>query len=143
MVLPPADCYNHPNKGYGVDKKRTYKELKHSKESYKRFRVKILQRQDFRCAYCSCDLKGRRMNIEHITPIARGGTNDKNNLVGSCGNCNKDKGNRILSNAEKAKLKQNLKHHKKQAKKHNRQYAAYVQEDVLRALELKSLFRED
>lgn len=42
-----------------------------------------------RCIYCGCDGK---MTIEHLIPMARGGTNWPANLAPSCQSCNSSKG---------------------------------------------------
>ena len=42
------------------------------------------------CRYCSAPLNGMG-EIDHLTPIARGGTNNTNNLTLACSSCNKAK----------------------------------------------------
>ena len=42
------------------------------------------------CRYCSAPLNGMG-EIDHLTPIARGGTNKENNLTLACSSCNKSK----------------------------------------------------
>jgi hypothetical protein len=41
------------------------------------------------CAYCGDE--DRVLVIEHIIPVARGGTNDRDNLAAACGTCNTEK----------------------------------------------------
>ncbi len=53
-----------------------------------------------RCAYCDAPGFGRgakRLNIDHIHPRARGGTDRVSNLILACVRCNRDKGARDVS----------------------------------------------
>jgi 5-methylcytosine-specific restriction endonuclease McrA len=52
----------------------------------------ILKAQNHRCAYCRTKLrKGRSTHIDHIIPLARGGSNDRKNLQALCSTCNTTK----------------------------------------------------
>jgi hypothetical protein len=48
----------------------------------------ILEAQNFCCSYCSADLRKVKKHIDHIMPLARGGSNDKSNLQYTCNSCN-------------------------------------------------------
>lgn len=123
LVLPPADAFNYPYRGYASSQSNNYyKELKLNKEQWKKLRVKLLQRQDFKCAYCKLDLHKRRMNVEHVIPLKRGGSNHSSNLVAACAKCNEAKGNRVLRKGETRSLHNNLDSLKKQAVKSRRSY---------------------
>lgn len=82
----------------------------------RKFRFEIFKRDKFTCQYC-----GRRppdvvLNVEHILPLSRGGTDDALNLTTACWECNIGKGSRVvpeeamapvlLRNAEHAKVRQ-------------------------------------
>ena len=43
------------------------------------------------CAYCGCELEYKDMQVDHIVAVARGGTNDLENLLPACRQCNYDK----------------------------------------------------
>lgn len=43
------------------------------------------------CHYCGTPNAG---TVDHVIPVARGGTNDASNLVPACGPCNYSKGGR-------------------------------------------------
>ncbi len=45
------------------------------------------------CAYCECELHGT-YDVEHMTPLCRGGKNDWTNLAIACSPCNRAKGSR-------------------------------------------------
>lgn len=53
--------------------------------------ARILERQKYRCVYCPADLK-RGYHIDHIMPLALGGSNWPSNLQGLCPKCNMSKG---------------------------------------------------
>lgn len=44
------------------------------------------------CVYCKKDVEQDNWHLEHLTPLARGGTNDASNLAVSCPPCNLAKG---------------------------------------------------
>lgn len=55
----------------------------------KRTRYEVLRRDNFTCRYCrSTD---GEMTIDHVVPIALGGTDDPGNLVAACRDCNAGK----------------------------------------------------
>lgn len=58
-------------------------------------RFQILQRDGYRCRYCGRSPKdGVKLEIDHIIPVSKGGTNDVRNLVTACQQCNRGKSNR-------------------------------------------------
>lgn len=59
-------------------------------------RERVFARDDFRCVYCGVDLIKSEPHCDHVVPLARGGTNDIDNLATACGPCNLAKGDRTL-----------------------------------------------
>lgn len=62
-------------------------------QGYK-IREYLLYRYNYICQYCSGISKDKRLETEHVTPKAQGGSNSITNLTLSCHTCNRDKGNR-------------------------------------------------
>jgi len=60
----------------------------------KRKKQKILERDNFTCCYCGVDGDFNCLEIDHIIPVVKGGTNDTNNLQTLCYKCNARKGKR-------------------------------------------------
>lgn len=58
----------------------------------KNIRDKVFKRDGYRCVRCGASNKEKRLEVDHIIPISRGGTNDIDNLQTLCWECNKDKG---------------------------------------------------
>jgi 5-methylcytosine-specific restriction endonuclease McrA len=54
----------------------------------------LLKAQNHRCAYCAADLHKVKKHLDHRTPLSRGGSNDKSNLIFACMPCNLSKGAR-------------------------------------------------
>lgn len=52
----------------------------------------IAKAQGHRCAYCRCDLRKTKKHLDHIMPLALGGSNDRTNLQYLCAHCNLSKG---------------------------------------------------
>lgn len=48
------------------------------------------------CAYCGTS--PNFLTIDHVTPRSQGGTNEPDNLLPACKNCNESKGSRSLFN---------------------------------------------
>lgn len=56
-----------------------------------RYRAYLL-RKDNRCHWCKVELEMHTSSIDHLIPLARGGTHDPANLVLSCRPCNAARG---------------------------------------------------
>lgn len=54
----------------------------------KRLRFEVFKRDGFTCQYCGAHPPGATLHVDHIIAVACGGTNDINNLVTACDNCN-------------------------------------------------------
>lgn len=75
----------------------------------KKLRFDVFKRDGFVCAYCGAHPPAVLLEVDHIHPVAEGGTNDIDNLVTACENCNRGKGAGLLTNvpqslAEKAEI---------------------------------------
>lgn len=63
----------------------------------KRVRFEVLKRDKFTCQYCGAQAPEVVLNVDHITPVSKGGTNDISNLITSCFDCNSGKSDIELS----------------------------------------------
>lgn len=52
--------------------------------------VRIIIARQTECFWCSCPLDGV-YHIDHVVPVAKGGTNSLDNLVLACPTCNRNK----------------------------------------------------
>lgn len=66
----------------------------------KRVRFEVLKRDGFRCVYCGAGSSGVQLEVDHIVPVARGGSNEASNLVTACFDCNRGKSDKPLSEAQ-------------------------------------------
>jgi predicted restriction endonuclease len=57
----------------------------------KRLRYQILERDGFRCKLCGTTPKETKLEVDHIVPVAKGGTDSLNNLRTLCVDCNRGK----------------------------------------------------
>lgn len=60
-------------------------------------RFEVLKRDSFTCQYCGAKAPDVLLEVDHIIPVAEGGTDDIVNLITSCRDCNRGKGKRQLS----------------------------------------------
>lgn len=58
----------------------------------KRLRFEIFKRDGFRCVYCGGTPLQSILHVDHVEPVAEGGTDDAFNLVTACESCNLGKG---------------------------------------------------
>ena len=67
----------------------------------KRFR--ILQRDNFKCAYCGKVAAETELEVDHIMPRSKGGSDEETNLVTACFQCNRGKRDRNIITNKKEK----------------------------------------
>lgn len=65
-------------------------------------RQNVFLRDDFQCQYCGEIFGERKLTIDHIIPLSKGGTHEWCNVVAACSRCNNKKADRTL---EQARLK--------------------------------------
>lgn len=63
----------------------------------KRLRFEVFKRDGFRCAYCGKSPPDAVLECDHIQATADEGTDDINNLITSCFDCNRGKSNISLT----------------------------------------------
>ncbi len=63
----------------------------------KSIRFEVFKRDKFTCQYCGRKAPDIVLQIDHMTPVSKGGTNDLLNLITSCIDCNLGKSNRTLT----------------------------------------------
>src|SRR5690242_18355821 len=75
----------------------------------KEFQGQVLAKTNERCWYCGCVLRSL-WNIEHQVPRARGGTDDLDNLVPACKDCNGTKSSKTVEELREKVLKDEAMH---------------------------------
>lgn len=63
----------------------------------KKLRFEVFKRDKFQCQYCGKSAPDVVLNVDHIDPVANGGSNELVNLITSCFDCNQGKKARLLS----------------------------------------------
>lgn len=64
----------------------------------KKTRFDVFKRDGFQCQYCGTHPSETvLLEVDHIHPVAEGGTNDIDNLVTACWDCNRGKGAGLLT----------------------------------------------
>lgn len=107
LVKRGRDAWTAANKDYEIEVRKRWRERNRdrsriSKRNAKAKRksaagrhtaediARIMKQQRGRCAYCRQKL-GEEYHVDHITPIAKGGTNDARNIQLTCAKCNLEK----------------------------------------------------
>lgn len=57
----------------------------------KRTRYEVLRRDNHTCRYCGATAPDVKLTVDHVVPVALGGSNDPGNLVAACRDCNAGK----------------------------------------------------
>ena len=59
----------------------------------KKIRFEVFKRDGFQCAYCGKTPPEVSLEVDHVQPKSKGGSDDINNLLTACFNCNRGKSN--------------------------------------------------
>jgi hypothetical protein len=57
-------------------------------------RIKIFERDVYKCHYCKKQLTRFSATLDHIQPVSKGGDNSYENLITACLHCNSERGNK-------------------------------------------------
>ncbi len=76
-------------------------ERKKNSTHWKKLRLMILNRDGWSCQYCG-EVERSEMTIDHIIPIARGGTDEPENLISACKRCNYSKQDKVVGDPNRA-----------------------------------------
>lgn len=74
----------------------------------KSIRFDVLNRDNFTCQYCGKSAPDVRLEVDHIKPVSKGGTDDLSNLVTACEACNKGKSNKEIKPQKPRVLRRTL-----------------------------------
>ena len=74
-------------------KKESTKRSRHIPQSV---RVTVLHRNNFKCVFCGRNSQQIELQVDHIFPFAKGGSNDISNLQALCIDCNQGKSDRVF-----------------------------------------------
>jgi hypothetical protein len=67
-------------------------------------RMRVMKRDKFMCTYCGVSGNDTELEIDHIIPLSKGGSNHISNLTTSCMFCNRKKGNRVLEGNKRTEM---------------------------------------
>lgn len=70
-------------------------------KQWKKIQSFIFKRDNYTCAYCGCI--GGVLEVDHIVPFSKGGSDDFNNLITSCRKCNRQKKDKSIDEFNKWK----------------------------------------
>ena len=67
----------------------------------KKIRFEVFKRDSFTCQYCSSQPPKVALEIDHIIPVSKNGSNEIDNLITACFDCNRGKSDTELSSIPK------------------------------------------
>jgi hypothetical protein len=62
----------------------------------KRVRFRVLSRSGFRCVYCGAKAADKPIEVDHVVPVSKGGSDHESNLVAACFDCNSGKSDNLI-----------------------------------------------
>lgn len=71
-----------------VKLRKTSTKSKRRNKISSKLRFAALSRDDFTCQYCGRKAPDVVLHVDHIVPVAKGGTDDMDNLITACRDCN-------------------------------------------------------
>ena len=71
-------------------------EIKNVRNISKSLRFEVFQRDNHTCQYCGRRVPDVVLEVDHLIPVAKGGTDDFDNLVTSCEECNRGKSAKLI-----------------------------------------------
>jgi len=77
-----------------IEEKKEKKKKERNSMSPK-LRFDVFRRDKFVCQYCGACGSNVELEVDHIIPVSRGGTDEMSNLKTTCFDCNRGKGDRI------------------------------------------------
>lgn len=86
---PPRNLRNFPRAAAPPAKQKAEKQISAAT------RWAILKRDGFKCKKCGKTQVEERIEVDHITPRSKGGTNDESNLEALCLTCNRGKSDSV------------------------------------------------
>jgi hypothetical protein len=63
----------------------------------KKLRFNVFKRDLFTCQYCGSTPPGAVLEVDHMHPVSKGGSNDIDNLITACFSCNRGKSDGLIS----------------------------------------------
>lgn len=85
---------NWTHKRVNEELAKTIRALRPPPREWRIIRQRIFARDNYTCSYCG--MRGGPLECDHITPIARGGSNHDGNLTTACRPCNQSKSDRTV-----------------------------------------------
>lgn len=93
----PAACWAEVANGQPATPEPEKKDNKpNSRNIGDSLRFDVLKKSNFRCVYCGKTSNQTSLEIDHIKPFSKGGTNELKNLQAVCGRCNKGKSDKVV-----------------------------------------------
>lgn len=89
-------CREYRRKRTAVEEKPQPSEVEADFYNVKENRIKVYERDGYKCRYCGKQLTRFTCTLDHVTPVAEHGTNSLDNLVTACLECNSRKHSRPL-----------------------------------------------
>ena len=66
---------------------------------WKEISKKVFKRDNYTCSYCGC--VGGLLEVDHVIPFSKGGSDELDNLVCACRKCNRQKRDKTLEEFER------------------------------------------
>jgi len=90
-----SECFQMPS----VVRLKRYVRLVHRFGVVQCSRRNVFIRDGYECQYCGIHCTPKTATLDHVVPKSKGGPSNWQNLVTSCNECNRKKGNKLLGDS--------------------------------------------
>ncbi len=110
----------------------------------KKVRFEVFKRDSFTCGYCGNTPPAVVLEVDHIQPVSKNGTNDIDNLIAACFDCNRGKTNTELSEVPPSLLdrKEDIEEKETQLKEYKKLLKRRENRVNKELIELRVIFKE-
>ena len=98
----------------------------------KKIRFEVFKRDSFKCQYCGSTPPSVVLEVDHIIPVSKDGSDEIDNLITSCFDCNRGKSDRDLTTLPQSTAEKTV-----QLIEREEQYAAY--KEILAKIKARQL----
>jgi 5-methylcytosine-specific restriction enzyme A len=98
-------CQRHlPSWGWANKHNKALRDAMYTGAGYRRNRAIVIQREPT-CHWRLPGCTGRSTQADHLRPVSQGGSNNLDNLVGSCRSCNEARGRAVGNELKRRRAK--------------------------------------
>uniref|UniRef100_A0A6M3MAY5 Putative homing endonuclease n=1 Tax=viral metagenome TaxID=1070528 RepID=A0A6M3MAY5_9ZZZZ len=105
----------------------------------KSLRFEVFKKDNFTCSYCGQKPPEIVLEVDHIVPVSKGGTDEILNLITSCFNCNRGKSDKTLNTIIRPDAKEMSENIQQQVEQAKIYYKYLKEKDEILSIEIEKV----